>query len=134
MVERHVVFTPDADFAGVAWFDYVVSDGRLLATGRALVHVAPVNDPPVAYGDQVSVVAGDEVAFHLTAFDIDGDPLAIELLETPAHGALSGAADDKYVYRADGGWSGTDRLVYRVGDAETWSAPVTVELVVTPRS
>ena len=39
--QGHVVFTPAPDFTGVAWFDYVVSDGQLLATGRTLVHVAP---------------------------------------------------------------------------------------------
>lgn len=130
VVGRDVVFEPAPDFNGLAWFDYVVSDGRLQAAGRVRVTVAPVNDPPLAYPETFDVVAGDDLTFRLDAFDPDGDALALDLLEVPAHGALAGDGG-KYRYQPDKRWSGVDHLTYRVGDADTWSEPVTIDLVVT---
>jgi hypothetical protein len=129
---RDVTFTPDPDFTGVAYFDYVISDGRLQATGPVKVHVAPINDPPIAYGELVNTRTDEPIMFRLDAIDPDGDALVVDILEAPMHGALSGDGD-KYVYAPASAWSGTDRLVYRVGDASTWSDPVTVDLVVAPR-
>lgn len=129
--DRVITFTPDADFTGLARFFYVVSDGRLMATGRVTVFVAPVNDAPVAYGDHIEVPAGEEVDFHLNWFDADADPLTIEIAETPAHGTLS-EINGRYTYRPEPGWTGADRLVYRVADAEAWSELVDVELQTMP--
>jgi hypothetical protein len=129
IVDGHVVFTPEADFAGDAWFDYVISDGRLQATGRVKVVVEPQNDAPVAYPDRISVAPGVPAVFRLDTFDVDGDPLVIEVLSIPAHGALSGA-DDKYSYAAEPSFTGMDGMVFRVGDGAAWSEPVTVELEV----
>lgn len=131
-IGAQLVFTPEPDFAGAGWFDYIVSDGRLRATGRVKVDIAAVNDAPVAYGDQISVVASTDTTFELTTFDPDGDTLAVEILEAPSHGALN-ACDDKYVYQPDPSFTGVDRLVYRVGDGAAWSEPVAIDLMVAPR-
>jgi hypothetical protein len=48
LVDGNVVFTPDADFNGVASFDYTVSDGNGgTDTGSVAVYVGAVNDAPV---------------------------------------------------------------------------------------
>jgi hypothetical protein len=128
-VENYLVFTPDPDFTGLAFYDYVVSDGRLPATGRVEITVLAVNDAPVAYPDRITVVTGTETVFHLAIDDIDGDALSVEILAAPAHGALSGV-DDKYTYAPAAGFTGADQLTYRVSDGAAWSAPTTVDLVV----
>lgn len=129
--DRVVTFTPDADFNGVARFDYVISDGRLMAAGTVMIHVAPVNDAPVAYGDHITVTAGAEVEFTLESFDAEADPLVTDIAEPPSHGSLE-LVNGRYTYRPEAGWTGMDRLVYRVGDAEAWSELVDVELVTMP--
>ncbi len=132
VVGRNVVFAPAPDFNGLAWFDYVVSDGRLQAAGRARVTVTPVNDAPIAYGARFDVMAGDDLTFRIDAFDPDGDSLALDLLAVPTHGTLDGDGG-KYRYAPDPSWSGVDHLTYRAGDDDTWSEPVTIDLVVTAR-
>src|SRR6185437_5857140 len=52
-----VVFTPDANFSGVAGYDYTVTDaGGLAVTRHATIDVAPVADTPTLLAGQV--VAG----------------------------------------------------------------------------
>ena len=78
-----LVISPDADFAGNAWFDYEIEDstGRT-STARVAVTITPVNDAPVIM--PVPVLTGREDT-HFTArlpsgtfSDIDGDLLLIE--------------------------------------------------------
>lgn len=126
-----VVFVPDPDFFGTARFDYVISDGRLAATGRVWIEVAPVNDPPLARASRVDLQADDASVFHLDAGDVDGDPLAVEVVRGPLHGGLF-EDGNKYQYTPTPGWSGVDHLSYRVGDGTGWSDLVTVDLVVAP--
>lgn len=127
----YVVFTPEPDFVGVGFYDYVISDGRLQATGRVKVHVLAVNDAPVAYPDEIRTVTGVPVTFLVAAVDIDGDALSLEILDAPAHGSLTADAE-KLQYSPEPGWTGTDRLVYRVTDGAAWSEPTTIDLSVTP--
>ena len=131
VTDRVVTFTPDVDYTGQAWFDYVVSDGRLMATGRVMVQVAPINDAPVAYPERISVMAGSSVDFSLDTYDAESDPLVVEIAEQPSHGTLR-EDHGMYTYQPEPGWTGNDRLVYRVGDAEAWSELVDVELTTMP--
>ena len=129
VVGSEVVITPEADRTGAAWLDYVVSDGRLQATGRINIDLVPVNDAPIAYSDRYDVGVDDPVDIRLAALDVDGDALAVTILEQPSHGVLTGDAD-KYTYVPDQGWTGTDRLVYAVDDGQVSSVAVDVELIV----
>ncbi len=52
-----VKFTPDADFNGVATFDYTVTDGLVSAIGHVSVTVAPVDDAPRPQGDHFATPA-----------------------------------------------------------------------------
>jgi len=52
--DGEVVFTPKANFNGDASFSYTVMDETGLATtGRALVRIDPLNDAPLAAGEQI---------------------------------------------------------------------------------
>ena len=49
-----ITFTPDADYNGEAGFSYTVGDGKGgFDTAQVRVDVTPVNDAPVASGDNV---------------------------------------------------------------------------------
>ncbi|HVV88096.1 MAG TPA: Ig-like domain-containing protein [Kofleriaceae bacterium] len=134
VVDRYVVFEPAPDFNGKAWFDYIISDGRMQATGRVEVDVTAVNDPPVAFANLVNTRTDEPIQFRLDMMDPDGDSLIVDILAPPEHGSLTpnDSDDDKLTYAPAGDWSGTDTLVYRVGDGTAWSDPVTVDLVVSP--
>lgn len=123
-----IAFVPAPDFHGVASFEYRLSDGRMHAVGLVQVVVAPVNDAPRAGDARIVLPAGEDAVFRLKGDDVDGDLLTAELLEKPAQGSLD-VESGKYVFRPDAGWSGRDRLVYRVHDGALWSPPATLWFV-----
>ena len=131
------VFTPDADFHGEDGFRYRVVD----AVGTSFeedvtLTVLPVDDAPVAAADAyetsedttLTVDAGNGVLVNDA--DPDGDPLASSLVDGPAHGSVSLAADGSFDYTPDADFHGTDSFTYRAEDPGGLTSIATVELTV----
>ena len=80
-----LIYSPGPDFFGTDSFDYVITDGVLLDTGKAFIIIHPVNDAPGSFnllkplGDTTSVVItpsnmSDSLVFLWEqAPDVDGD-------------------------------------------------------------
>lgn len=99
-----VVFTPAADFSGVAEFDYVVSDGqggRAIATAR--VEVAARADAPSLTLAPASGLEDQPIALQIAAADTDAD--GSETLDIRIEGVPSGASLSAGVKQADGSWT-----------------------------
>jgi hypothetical protein len=107
-------FVPDQDFFGDASFTYEVSDGvGGVSNATATVHVAPVNDAPIANDNIVDGRKG--VAITMTAaalladdFDIDnphGD-LRIVGVADAEHGTVRLNADGSVTFLPDPGYGG----------------------------
>lgn len=107
-------FVPDANFFGDASFRYEVSDGvGGVSTATAIIHVAPVNDAPIANDNIVDGRRG--VAITLTAaalladdFDIDnthGD-LRIVGVSGAEHGTVRLNADGSVSFLPEPGFGG----------------------------
>lgn len=121
-------FVPDQDFFGDASFTYEVSDGvGGLATASATIHVAPVNDAPIANDNIVDGRKG--VAITMTAaalladdFDIDnahGD-LRIVGVADAERGTVRLNADGSVTFLPDPGYGGypgaQGRFTYTIAD------------------
>ncbi len=113
-------YVPDPDYFGVDAFSYVVDDGRGgTDTGIATLTIAPTSDPPQATNDDYRYTAGVPLVILAPGLlendgDADGDSLNVALLEVPAHGDISLAADGSFVYiPLATGW---DRFTYQVTD------------------
>ncbi len=130
-----VTFTPAANFAGIAGFDYTVSDGKGgQATGRVTVTVTPVNDAPVAVADSLAgtedtvltIGAGGLVANDT---DVDGDTLTVTAVSDAVGGtvSLNGA---QIVFSPASNLTGPVSFRYTVSDGHggTSSALVTITL------
>lgn len=130
LIGTNITFTPTADFAGTAGYDYTVSDGALTDVGHVTVTVSPVNDPPTAVDDNDST-SKDTNLFRATsvylANDLDVDStLSITSVSNPVNGfvILSGTTIT-FVPSAD--FTGTAGFDYTVSDgATTDTAHVTV--------
>jgi hypothetical protein len=93
-----VTFTPDADFNGVAAFDYVVSDGQGgTDTGRATINVAAVNDAPVnsvpgaqAGTEDTDLVFSTANSNAITVSDVDSGTLTVTLSVASGRLTLAG--------------------------------------------
>jgi hypothetical protein len=85
-------YTPNADFHGADQFEFTVSDGTTVsAPATVTLTVTPVNDPPVAQGQAVSVAEEGSLALTLTGSDPDSPSLTFVVQTPPTHGALSGS-------------------------------------------
>ncbi|WP_322517587.1 tandem-95 repeat protein [Rhodopseudomonas palustris] len=101
------IFTPTANFSGVAGFDYTVSDGNGgTATAHVTVDVAPKADAPVLSSSSTNPTKAEEVAIDLSVgaalADLDGSetmtvslggvPSGFVLTDGQGHSALSTGA------------------------------------------
>jgi RHS repeat-associated protein len=130
-------FVPDV--AGVYTVQLTVSDGALSHTALATVTaVSAANTAPTAVADRyatteeltLTVPAASGVLANDT--DPEGNVLSAELVATTTHGALTLQADGGLRYVPALGFAGIDRFTYRARDAGLASAPVSVEIVVSP--
>ncbi len=140
----NVVFTPNANFSGAALYSYVISDDAgLTATGRVTANIAPVNDPPTANNDTVSV-SEDGSAIQgaaLTANDTDvdlGDRLSIQSAQSTTAAGASLTLQNNVLTYAPGalfqslaaGETANDSFTYAVADLGGLTSSATVYLTV----
>ena len=135
-----VSFTPNANFNGVATFNYTVMDtDGATRTATVSVTVTPVNDLPMAFDDAASTYEDVPVEIDVLANDSDADGDLLSILATGAaangtasidtHGTAD-TSDDTVVYTPDSGFTGSDSFTYTVSDGNggTDTATVTVSV------
>ena len=137
------VYTPNGSFSGEDPFTYVVTDDREgPSTGRAIMQVAALYDPPTAVADEVAALEDTpqtiEVATLLANdFDVDGNPIrfvgvanashgsviydGVRILFTPDHN-FEGKASFEYIVSDDTHGSSTGKVTVNV--ASTNRAPI----------
>ncbi|MDP0499536.1 MAG: Ig-like domain-containing protein [Verrucomicrobiota bacterium JB022] len=94
------------------------SSGRIdvLAPLNGSVGPEPENQTPVVSDQAFQTAEGAPLAALLVAFDPDGDDLAFEMVEAPAHGRLRLQTDGSFVYEPPPGFHGSDTFVFSVSD------------------
>ncbi len=136
-------FTPTPDYEGPATLTLLTKDLGLSGLGGALtdedvlhITVVPVNDPPIANNDSLTVAEDaaptqlDVLANDSTAPD-QGELLTITSVSPPAQGTAT--TDGAFVlYQPPTDYNGTDSFTYTVSDGNGGVASATVTLTVTP--
>jgi hypothetical protein len=126
-----LTYTPAAHYNGADSFTFRVTDnGGLTSTATVSITVTPVNDPPVANPQSVTVATGASIPITLTGSDVDGDALAFTVATSPAHGTLTGTPPS-LTYTAATGYSGPDSFTFTVTDPSSASSTATVAITVT---
>lgn len=125
------IYTPDDDFYGTDTFTYVANDD-FAESNIATVNIAvtPANDAPVANDQSVTTDRDTAKAITLTATDVDGDPLTWIIVDTPAHGTLSGTAPN-LIYTPDENYYRQVSFTFKVNDGKVDSNVATVRISVT---
>lgn len=140
----NISFTPFANFNGAALFTYAASDANGdSATGHVTVNVAPVNDPPTAFDDAVTVSEDGSVipGGTLLANDVDpdlGDKLTIQPLSaTSSAGAQLSLSNGIITYSPGtlfqylgAGMTATDSFGYSIADQGGLTASANVSLTI----
>ena len=125
------VYTPSLNYNGPDSFTFKVNDGLVdSAPATVNITVLPVNDPPVAQSQSVTLDEDTTAAVTLAASDVDNDPLTFTV-GAPAHGTLTGSAPN-LKYQPVTNYFGPDSFIFSVSDGQTNSETATVSLTVRP--
>ncbi len=126
-----VLVTPPPDYTGTLRFEYEACWASGCANGKLIVTVRPVDDPPIAGADEVTMDAGEVASIDVLANDTDpeDDELTIVTVGRPPVGESS-IADGAVRYTAPATYAGTLEFPYTTADrgGATASASVTVHV------
>ena len=126
-----VTYTPASNYNGTDSFTYRVNDGAANSSAATItITVEAVNDAPVANTQSFTTSEDTAKAVTLSGSDIDGDPLTYVIVESPAHGTLSGNAPN-LTYTPAENYNGSDSFTFKVNDGTVDSEPVAVSITVT---
>jgi len=127
----NLVYTPSPNYNGPDSFTFKVNDGLVdSAPATVRLTILPVNDPPVAQSQSVTLDEDTAVAIMLGAFDVDGDAIAFTV-GTPTHGTLTGTPPN-LTYRPFTNYFGPDSFSFNVSDGQANSELATVSLTIHP--
>lgn len=131
-----LTYSPNANFNGSDSFTFKVNDGRADSEPAVVsIDVMPVNDPPKANDDSVTVqedapIATVEVLANDT--DIDSDRLIVVGATQGDNGSVTINTDNTLTYAPNRNFSGTDMFTYTVSDGKDGTDKATVTVTVSP--
>jgi hypothetical protein len=134
--QGRVLFTPDADYAGAAGFDYTVSDGQGgTSTAHVVLDVTAVNDAPRSLADLATFDEDTSFTFQpadliANDYDVEGDGFNFVPFFTASHGTVTEGADGSVTFTPDADYFGTAGFSYRVTDSHGASSDIHVALTV----
>ena len=121
-------YTPAANFTGSDSVNYTVTDGSASDSGTLNITVDPVDDPPVAVDDAISVVVDPVFSGFISTVDLDANDIEVDgeslsvtsgTFATTQGGSITIAANGSYSYMPPLGFTGSDSYVYTVTDGIT---------------
>jgi hypothetical protein len=129
-IEITCTYTPADGSSEAVELTFEATDG--LATsgiGTVLIEVLE-NLPPLVASGQVRTKQDLPVLAHLEADDPEQDPIAIEVVDGPRHGTVTGCTSTTCRYVPDPGFAGEDAFTWRASDGSGTSEEATTTIVV----
>ncbi len=126
-------FVPAKDTTGDVRFTVQASDGKASSAATPVVlHVAPVNDAPVAQASKLDAEEDAPARGKLVATDIDGDELTYSLVRAPAHGTVTiiNPKTGEYGYLGRDDYNGADSFTFAATDPAGLSSTALVTVAV----
>lgn len=125
----NLTYAPFAGFFGNDTIRFIVSDGKVQASGEVIMEVNR-GVAPIANSITIGATEDTERTFTLTASDADFDSLTFVVEQGPANGTLRGTPPD-LTYTPNLNFTGSDQVRFRARDAYLDSTEATVTILVT---
>ncbi|HMM42270.1 MAG TPA: Ig-like domain-containing protein, partial [Thermomicrobiales bacterium] len=141
-----LTYTPDPNFKGSDSFTYTAGDGEHVSDPATVsIVVNPVNDPPVASSQSITLLEDGAQFLTITGSDIDGDIVRFTITRSPVLGNVSVDGDWRCVpdsmprvcshvihYGTLADVNGADSFEFTVNDGEATSPPAVVTITILP--
>jgi hypothetical protein len=132
---KTVKYIPLNNFVGNDTFSYVISDGKVTASGTVLVGVsAGDNAAPTVVSDSATTPEDQSKTINVlnNDSDVDGDSLVVQSVGLPSHGTASVNPDSTVQYIPTADYYGADSFTYAVSDGHGHVVVGMVNVSVTP--
>ena len=135
---KSILFTPDLNWQGTEVFSYLMKDaaGQTDVASVTIV-VNPVNDPPVAANDFVTIDEDNPVTVDVLTNDVDpdlnreGDNLTIKSVSGVDHGSVAIAENLKTLtFTPATNWNGSETFAYIIKDKNNIESTANVTITV----
>ena len=128
----NLTYTPATNYSGSDSFTFKARDGAADSNVATVsLTVAPVNDAPIAAGQNVTAQEDTTKTVTLSATDVEGQELTYTVVSGPAHGVLGGSAPN-LTYTPHANFNGPDSFTFKANDGSVDSAVATVSIGVAP--
>jgi hypothetical protein len=129
----NLIYTPNTNATGSDAFVFKLADGSLVSFTTISINIAPINDPPVALSQNVTLSEDASRTITLRGSDIDTPSalLVYTVLTPPTKGSLTGT-NGVFTYRPNAHANGPDGFTFKVSDGSADSEPATVSIDITP--
>jgi uncharacterized repeat protein (TIGR01451 family) len=120
IVNKQIVYTPNANFHGTDSFTYTVSDGRGgMDEGNVAITIDTINDDPVAVDDDVTINEDEPRTIDVLANDgdLDLDALTISAVGASNHGTVE-MVNEQIIYTPNANYFGSDSFTYTASDGQ----------------
>ncbi len=130
-------YTPNLNYTGTDTFTYTIRDSALLLSNTATVTiiVTPVNDPPVANSNTLTVgkgAAGTTVDVRLDDTDLEGGPLTVVAVSNGTNGTAVENGDGTITYTHNDTSALSDTFTYTIADPGGLQDTATVVVTIVP--
>jgi cellulose biosynthesis protein BcsQ len=132
-----VTYTPKTNFNWLDSFTFKVNDGTTDSESAAvLITVNPVNDPPEANDDNITVLEDtpvEDIDVLANDIEVDNEPIIISSVTQSEHGSVSiNTAGNNLSYTPNENFYGTDSFTYTIIDREGQTDTAVVNVTVEP--
>jgi len=124
-----IYYTPFINYFGNDSFTIKVTDGFQTTSVENIINliIKPVNDPPIARNQEITMQEDSSISFSLSGVDIDSDDLQYFINKQPLNGRISGVPPD-ITYSPNPDINGLDEFSFSVSDNISESSNATVKI------
>ena len=124
-------YISSSDTAKEDSFTFSAND-NILNSEKATVtiNIIQINDVPIAYSQNVSVVEDQSLEIILNGIDNDKDEFTFSITGNPINGEAA-LNDNKVIYKPKAGYFGSDSFIFEINDGTDSSDPASVTITIT---